>query len=558
MRSRERRLLVLTSVLIAALGLLLYRSAVVPALERARAEADRAAQLSVPNELFAAVVTKVTPTWVHLDIDLHYNGVVGTDARLTVELPEADKAKDKFINVQVPLHVRNIGRQTIQVGLWRESSGNFEVKRLATSQVQARLTAVNGAVLAERTFDLPIIWPSNDPFQLVSGDAADLQRIYTLCVETIDSGSNLEHAKRGLETILLADPRFVPAYAELARYHMKTNWNDEGRKQAEQALLAALRIEPEHANSLVLLGYVQANQRRFMEAEETMRHAESIGTPNIWLYTNRAQMYVMQGSKKKAIAEYRRAIDAPKDLQTYERARARAYDDLLPLLVADHEIEQADELFRRRLTQFPDNACYAADYASFLLGEQGSIDEAVANATIALEHGCEEQARHVLSLAYLGRWARALDSGGAAGDAEADFNRAFALNADAPELVYGLASASNMNAVLRRLGQRGITIDTPDGDGWTALSYAIGRSDLDAGKVLIAQGADVNRELNPDGFTPLMFAAARGNQSFVELLLKHGADRRARTKSGIDAETIATQQGFHVIGALVKARTTGT
>ncbi len=67
----------------------------------------------------------------------------------------------------------------------------------------------------------------------------------------------------------------------------------------------------------------------------------------------------------------------------------------------------------------------------------------------------------------------------------------------------------------------------PDGEtggiGDTPLIIAIGRNDMELGRLLIAKGADVNKP-NRVGARPLWGAAASGLKAWVELLLSHGAE----------------------------------
>jgi len=80
-------------------------------------------------------------------------------------------------------------------------------------------------------------------------------------------------------------------------------------------------------------------------------------------------------------------------------------------------------------------------------------------------------------------------------------------------------------------------------DGRTRLMLAAFDGNLEAVRLLLLQGADVNAR-DKDGDTALMFAAFRGHAAIVSLLLAHGANVYARAKNGWTAKK-AARSGFH-------------
>jgi len=423
--------------------------------------------------------------------------------------------------------------------------------------VDAKLRSTANAVLAQSRSDIAIDWPSSDPFVLSGTSPAEIDRLYKLCVQTIDSGNQFDDAKRGLEQILLAKPEFVPAYAELARYQMKTNWSRAGLEQAEQTLKTALRFDPNHANSLVLIGYVYAHQHRFKEADDAFRKAETIGTKNIWLYANWGELRAMEGKRQAAIEMYRKAVDAPKDLETYERARRDAYAHLLVLLETKKQWQDADALYQERIVRYPDNGCFKAAYAAFFLDRRGDYDHAIAVGTKALEQSCndgEVNTQLVLAKAYYTKWASELSRSTNTREADQSFSRGQALYSEMATLMYSLASSPHTAVVIPALKRRGIQIDTADREGITALGYSILNHDPAAALVLIRDGANVNQRLSQDGLTPLMVTASQGDREFVSLLMKNGADTRRKTVSGYNAERIAIARGFRDLANVISGR----
>lgn len=515
------------------------------------------------NKIIAVKLTDVNPLTATLEVEYFYNGASGPMAKLqlAIENPTGDDNEKKKQPVKFGgMTSVSQGEGKINVRVSRTAVPyNPEVLRYPshTKSVTAHLSSMANLALADRHFEVAIDWPSSDPFVLSGTTPAEIDRLYKLCVQIIDSGDQLDLAKKGIEQILLANPEYIPAYAELARYHMKTNWNHAGLEQAEQALRTALRIDPNHANSLTLIGYVYAHQHRFKEAEDAFRKAETIGTKNIWLYANWGELHAMQGKRQAAIAMYRKGVDAPKDLETYERARQDAYDHLLALLTEEKQWQQADTLYQERINRYPDNGCFKSGYAAFHLNRRGDYDNAIVIGTKALEQPCNDgriNTQLILSMAYYTKWATLLGRAKNVREAEQFFSRGQALYSDTPTLMYSLANSQYTTNVIPALKRQGIKIDASDRDGVTALGYTILNHNMAAALILIRNGANVNQRLNPDGLTPLMVAASRGDGEFVSLLLRNGADKKSKTLSGYNAERIARERGFESVANLLTVR----
>jgi ankyrin repeat protein len=108
------------------------------------------------------------------------------------------------------------------------------------------------------------------------------------------------------------------------------------------------------------------------------------------------------------------------------------------------------------------------------------------------------------------------------------------------------------NATLAALLDAGLSIELPDDSGFTLLDSAVIANRIDAARLLIARGANVNA-VDKNGMTPLLFAASidYGDSAMVELLVKSGANRQARTKDGLTAVELAHKyEHSHVLKSL--------
>ena len=66
---------------------------------------------------------------------------------------------------------------------------------------------------------------------------------------------------------------------------------------------------------------------------------------------------------------------------------------------------------------------------------------------------------------------------------------------------------------------------------------------VEAIKVLLDSGADVNAKETLRGTTPLMWAADEGHAPAVKLLIERGADIKARVESGAARSRSGARQG---------------
>ena len=111
-------------------------------------------------------------------------------------------------------------------------------------------------------------------------------------------------------------------------------------------------------------------------------------------------------------------------------------------------------------------------------------------------------------------------------------------------------------AAVRALLQKHVPVDTPAGDGATALHWAVRNDELAIAQLLLEAGANVNAA-NRWGVTPLSVACVNGSAAAVELLLKAGADVNAVQTSGETALMTAARTGnLAVVSRLLDAGAT--
>ena len=113
----------------------------------------------------------------------------------------------------------------------------------------------------------------------------------------------------------------------------------------------------------------------------------------------------------------------------------------------------------------------------------------------------------------------------------------------ARSLVADAASKGDLNAV-RTLLKQGADVNTPQGDGMTALHFAAERGDAALAEMLLYAGANVSAGTRIGQYTPLHLAARRGSAPVVKALLAAGADPSVRAPlSGVTPLHLAAESG---------------
>jgi tetratricopeptide (TPR) repeat protein len=140
-----------------------------------------------------------------------------------------------------------------------------------------------------------------------------------------------------------------------------STWKAGDVAKAEGAFEKALSIDPNHFKSLLNLGRVLIDQKRFDDALVTLTHAEGVDPDSIDVQRLLARTYHAQGKTDEAVEAYRRAIELNEldawsmnnlGLVLLETKRA---DEALPLLAKAVEL-------RRDVPEFHNNLGMALEH----------------------------------------------------------------------------------------------------------------------------------------------------------------------------------------------------
>ncbi|MDP9082319.1 MAG: hypothetical protein M3N50_00910 [Pseudomonadota bacterium] len=405
-------------------------------------------------------------------------------------------------------------------------------------------------VVARQQIDKAIDWPD---FQTWMRDQqvakSSPEENFNRAVALIDSEEEpqLNEARSILEGLISENPKFDAGYVELARIAMKLHGVPEGLHQAETLLSSSLQIRPDSVNAKILLGYVYAHEQHFAQAETLFTQAATTHTNNLWLWSNWGELLLMEGNPDQAIVKYRQAIAHPMSHDTYDRARATAYSQLLNLLKARKDPDGMEVLYKQRVIEFGPGSCYTADYARFLLDVRGNTQAAIDLATGALHQNCDDtESREILGLAQYVRWAATTGSISAE-----SLNQARIFLPAGPKPLYLLATSDRTTAAAKKLIAAGEPVDQQDNEKLTALAYALQNQDLAAAKRLLTLGADPDTPVGATGLPVAVLPVLSADADAVRMLRQSGVNYSKITFRGATALEIAKRIGdASVIDAL--------
>ena len=408
--------------------------------------------------------------------------------------------------------------------------------------VTIRSQIFSSDVVAREQIDKLINWPD---FQTWIRDQqvakASREENFNRAVALIDSEeeAQLSEARSILERLISDNPKFDAGYVELARVAMKLHGVPEGLHQAETLLASSLQIRPDSVNAKILLGYVYAHEQHFAKAEGLFAQAATTNTNNLWLWSNWGELLLMEGKTDQAIVKYRQAIAHPMTHDTYDRARATAYSQLLGLLKARKDPDGMEVLYKQRVAEFGPGSCYTADYAKFLLDVRGNTQAAIDLATGALHQNCDDtESREILGLAQYVKWAATT------GPISAEsLNQARIFLPAGPKPLYLLATSDRTTPAAKKLIVAGEPIDQQGNEKLTALAYALQNQDLAAARRLLTLGAHPDTPVGATGLPVALLPVLSADANAVRMLRQSGVNYSKITFRGATALEIAKRLG---------------
>lgn len=221
----------------------------------------------------------------------------------------------------------------------------------------------------------------------------------------------LDEATIILNNILEKDAAFAPAYREFGRVYIMEGYINDTRQShgsvniAEAAILRSIDIEPEYADSYMLLGHLYTNMKRLEDAQRALEKSESIGTDSPWVDLNWAELLWKNRRYGEALVRFQHVVDTG---TSNKKAFVAALQGVASMHQRLDETIKANDAYKALIEYEPDNAWNWGNYADFLLYRYDDVDGAIYNCEKALGIMNYGAARFTLAAAYYTKWANSL------------------------------------------------------------------------------------------------------------------------------------------------------
>jgi tetratricopeptide (TPR) repeat protein len=286
---------------------------------------------------------------------------------------------------------------------------------------------------------------------------ANVREARRLIADSRGRPAGLRQAADLLEGVLRDDPKFAPAYVQMASvvidqsHYGKNRFDRSGLLQAGEWLARALRLEPDYDYALAITAYTKTFLGEFDEAERIYRRLLDAGSTYPYLHTQYAQLASQRGDAATALRRGQQAFERNKgDPQLAVAAITEilfAYEKLPGDTSAEEEVWYA-----RRVAIDPHPWHWQA-HASFRLYRLGDYENSIRYGTKALSLMDFGMARFTLAGAYYHKWFVLKSAAGREAEAKDAFRRAEALGQDRAALAQWMLTSRPLKATGEELQQ---------------------------------------------------------------------------------------------------------
>ena len=239
----------------------------------------------------------------------------------------------------------------------------------------------------------------------------------------------LKKADGLLREILEKDAEYAPAYREYGRLYIMAgyvNYNSfkEGSlNPSEASILKSLEIDPDYADSYVLLGHLYTKMKRYDEAQKALQKAEELGTEIPWLQLNWADLLKKRRDYKSAMQRYQYITQKG-------TSNRKAYANALSGITTMHwylkEYDEAKKGYQKELEYSPNDAWTWGNYSSYLLFTYKDVDGSIEKGRKAIQIMDYGMGRFTLGCALYTKWAMLKDNPATTLQAQQYFDEAWA------------------------------------------------------------------------------------------------------------------------------------
>jgi TolB-like protein/DNA-binding winged helix-turn-helix (wHTH) protein/Flp pilus assembly protein TadD len=222
--------------------------------------------------------------------------------------------------------------------------------------------------------------------QLVARRTADSQAYRMYLLGRYYAQLLPESTERAIELyrqVLIADPNFAPAYAELAYAYLNQQEYrgtpiGEVAAQVEPLIATALRLDDRLSAAYAVRGALRASQSRTQDALDDLQRAISMNPSDMGAFAEIGRIQLFNGQPREALKSYDLAAALDPLNSTLQGARCTALQDLA-------RYEEAASACERSRTLQPGSA-QAADALTWLAESQGHIEDALRWNSVALKN----------------------------------------------------------------------------------------------------------------------------------------------------------------------------
>jgi TolB-like protein/DNA-binding winged helix-turn-helix (wHTH) protein/tetratricopeptide (TPR) repeat protein len=174
--------------------------------------------------------------------------------------------------------------------------------------------------------------------------------------------------------VLNADPKFAPAYVQLAYANINQGYFHDlpvadVTARVEPLIASALRLDEKLSGAYAARGFLRANQSKPAEAMVDLQHAISLNPNDMGAWAEIGRIQLLDGRPREALQNYDRAASLDPLNSLLQVQRCTAFEDLAQY----HDASAACE--RARILQ-PGSAS-ATHTLAWLAESQGRLDEAL-------------------------------------------------------------------------------------------------------------------------------------------------------------------------------------
>jgi tetratricopeptide (TPR) repeat protein len=367
--------------------------------------------------------------------------------------------------------------------------------------------------------------------------AVALHRRAKALIDYAGRNKDLERAGVLLDRALTLDSAYIPIYLEKARRLTRIGRGFSAREPSASALESitllknALKIDPDYADTYVLLGYYQTAMHRYDEAMASFVSAETLESDNLWLYANRSIWHELNGQPELAVQDLERVTEHELDESNNDRALNWALQALPSYYIDVKRYAEAQMVYERLREDFPNVTSVLRAYAYFLAtytDQYTRLNEVVANSC----RTCGTQAKELEALVVIVDAARK-----ASEDKPASVRmlvQAQSSGLSLSSITAQFSKGGSGRLLLAELVPQVVTMGEIEEGGSTLLPL-LHPSAVEARAFLLSLGANPNHFDPLSGVSPLMMAVAMKNVELVQELMEHGGDPGVTNSDGLSA-----------------------